>query len=108
MSARLTNLDFAQDSDFEWVPRWEREELEQEFNLLKENLLSDTLAENSVIALEKRLTHAANEAAGIAWTTEFPLLVFPALFAEFVRRERVRAERQEKIKARSQMLVETV
>ena len=38
------------------------------------------------VGLPGRLKQAANEAAGLAWTTEFPLLVFPGLFAEFARR----------------------
>jgi len=108
MSARLTTVEFPTEGEFYFAPRFEREFLERTFNELKENILSDHLDETTSVAVEKRIKQASNEAASIAWTTEFPLLVFPALFAEFARKERVNAGRQERITARTEMLLESV
>jgi hypothetical protein len=105
MSARLTNLDFDEGSRFDLEPRFERQELEARFNGLKDNLLEDVLIETETLELHPRLKHAANEAAGLAWTTEFPLLVFPTLFDEFAQRERARLNRQQKIRARTEHLM---
>jgi hypothetical protein len=85
--------------------RFDREQVEARFNGLKDNLLEDALIETETLALHPRLKHAANEAAGLAWTTEFPLLVFPELFDEFAKRERVRHTRQQKIRARTQSIM---
>jgi hypothetical protein len=105
MSARFNNVDFDEGGRFEVEPRFEREEVEARFNGLKGNLLEEALGGTQTLELQPRLKHAANEAAGLAWTTEFPLLVFPNLFDEFAQRERVRLGRQQKISARSQHLM---
>ena len=104
MSARF-NLDFDEGSRFDLEPRFERQEVETWFNGLKDELLADALDETKTLDLQPRIKHAANEAAGIAWTTEFPLLVFPELFGEFARRERARLNRQQKIRARTEHLM---
>src|SRR5687767_8877597 len=101
MSARYANLDFDEGGRFDVEPRFEREELKARFNGLKDNLLEDVLIETQTLELHPRLKHAANEAAGLAWTTEFPLLVFPQLFNEFAQRERVRHTRQQSIRAQT-------
>jgi hypothetical protein len=106
MSARLTNIDFEVGNDFELFPSLERGELEARFAQLKELLLGALLEENETLPLQPRLELAANEAAAVAWTTEFPLLVFPALLDEYARRERVRQNRQLQIQAKSQKLME--
>ena len=108
MSASYTTVEFADESEFNLAPRYERGELEQRFNDLKDNLLSEHLLDTQSLTVEKRLKTAANEAASLAWTTEFPLLVFPALFSELARRERVNAGRQERITARTEMLLQSV
>lgn len=113
MSARYNDrLDYPDEGgrfgQFDLEPqfeRFEREEVEARFNGLKDNLLEDALIETETLALHPRLKHAANEAAGLAWTTEFPLLVFPELFDEFAKRERVRHTRQQKISARSHRIM---
>ncbi len=86
-------------------PRFEREEVETRFSGLKDELLDGVLGETQTIELHRRLKHAANEAAGLAWTTEFPLLVFPTLFDEFAQRERTRHTRQQSIRARTEHLM---
>lgn len=105
MSARLTRFDFDEGDEFELPPRFERQELETRFAGLKEDLLEELLDETETLELHPRFKQAANEAAGIAWTTEFPLLVFPALFDELARRERSRQNRQQQIRARSEHLI---
>ena len=105
MSARLTRFDFDEGNQFELPPRFEKEELEGRFSGLKEELLAEVLGATETLDLHPRLKHAANEAAGLAWMTEFPLLVFPALFDELTKRERARQSRQRQIRAKTEILV---
>ena len=55
---------------------------EDEFERLKNTLLTGQLARTATPELNAPLRRAANEAAALAWNTFFPLLVFPALFEE--------------------------
>jgi hypothetical protein len=104
MSARLTRFDFDQGDAFELPPRFERRELESRFADLKEELLNELLEETETLDLHPRFKQAANEAAGLAWMTEFPLLVYPALFEEIAKRERARQQRQRQILAKTDHL----
>jgi hypothetical protein len=106
MSATLTNFDFDPGDGFELFPTIERGVLESHFAELKDELLETLLSDTETLSLQPRLEFAANEAAALAWTTEYPLLVFPALLDEFARRERVRDNRQQQIRARSEKLME--
>ncbi len=108
MSATLTHFDFEAGDGFELFPTIERGVLEGHFADLKGDLLEGLLAETDTLSLQPRLESAANEAAALAWTTEYPLLVFPALLDEFARRERVRENRQLQIRARSEQLMDAV
>jgi hypothetical protein len=108
MSARLTRVEFADQDEFELAPRFGREFVEERFSNLKDSMLNELLTETEVVNLDQRLRLAANEAAGLAWTTEFPLLVFPGLFAELARKERVIAGRQARVTARTEMILENV
>ena len=108
MSATFAEVEFDEGEEFNLPLRFEREAVARKFADLKDNLLGETIDDAENLALHSRLKHAANEAAGIAWTTEFPLLVFPGLFEEFARRERVRANRQERIIARTEDLLEAI
>ena len=67
--------------------------LENTFETLKNRLLADRLGTVSdpeqVIALRR----AAHEAVALAWATPYPLLVFPALFAEKAERRLTRFTR---------------
>ena len=105
MSARLTRFDFDEGDQFELPPRFERQELESRFAGLKDELLDGLLDQTDTIELRRRFKQVANEAAGIAWTTEFPLLVFPALLDELAKRERERASRQRAIRAKTEHLI---
>ncbi|MDX1951159.1 MAG: hypothetical protein SFY81_03185 [Verrucomicrobiota bacterium] len=76
------------------------------FNQLRDRLLSEMIEETETLALKPALTQAANEAAGLAWITGFPLLTFPILFAEKAQDYRNRLFRQERITARSSGMLE--
>ena len=106
MSAKLTNFDFEAGDAFELFPILEPGVLEGQFANLKAVLLGSLLADTHTLNLEPRFELAANEAAALAWTTEFPLLVFPALLDELARRERARETRQQQIRAKSEKLMD--
>lgn len=105
MNRALTNFDFEAGDAFDLFPTIERGVLENQFANLKDDLLGNLLEETNTVSLQPRLELAANEAAALAWTTEYPLLVFPALLDELARRERLREDRQQKIRARSEKLM---
>jgi hypothetical protein len=106
MSARLATVKFDNVPDFDVAPRFERQAVEERFAELKDILLDELLDQTEVAGLKTRIELAANEAAGLAFTTEFPLLVFPALLEELTRRERTRSVRQQKIIAETEALLE--
>jgi hypothetical protein len=108
MSATYAEVEFDAGDEFDLPVRFEREAVARKFAELKENLLGDLLEDSETISLHARLKHAANEAAGLAWMTEFPLLLFPSLFEELAKRERARASRQQRIIARTEELLEAI
>ncbi len=73
---------------------------ETEFERLKNQLLIRQLAEVPTPELIPPLRRAANEAAALAWVTQFPLLVFPVLFEEKTAVAVRQAERQARIFSR--------
>ena len=77
---------------------------EDEFERLKNRLLSEKLFANSDPALNAPVRRAANEAAALAWVSFYPLLVFPVLFEEKVRAAVRQAGRQTRILAASREL----
>jgi hypothetical protein len=79
--------------------------LEDEFERLNARLLRERLADRGTAKLGGELRRAANEAAGLAWATAFPLLFFPALFEEKVRVALKRVTRQETIRQETRDLV---
>jgi hypothetical protein len=78
---------------------------ETEFERLKDELLAQQLQQATKVELNAPLRRAANEAAALAWVTQFPLLVFPVLFAEKTAAAVRQAERQARIYANSRELV---
>ena len=74
---------------------------EDEFERLKNRLLSEKLFTNQDPALNAPVRRAANEAAALAWLEAHPLLVFPELFQEKARTARLRLQRQERLTART-------
>ncbi len=77
---------------------------ETEFERLKGQLLAQQLAVVTAPELNPPLRRAANEAAALAWVTQFPLLVFPVLFEEKTATAVRQAERQSRIYANSQLI----
>lgn len=82
--------------------------IDTEFATLQEKLLENAFSHTETLSLYGAIRQAANEAAGLAWTTEFPLLVYPSLFDEKTLTFRKREQRQQQIMARSHALVEEV
>jgi hypothetical protein len=77
---------------------------EAELERLKAQLLAERL-ETRDPQLDTQLRRAANEAAVLAWVTQYPLLVCPALFQERAEAALLRAERQEQVRQRSRELL---
>jgi hypothetical protein len=97
---RKLNAYFDPETEFE-AEVLRGEPLKQAFAGLQETLVNETLGETETLALHGPVKQAANEAAGLAWTTQFPLLLFPTLFAEKVERVRKQQNRAERIKAQT-------
>ncbi len=74
---------------------------ETELERLKNRLLREALYELTEPGVNGYVRRAANEAAALAWVTQFPLLVFPALFEEKVEAALRQAERQVSVRRRS-------
>jgi hypothetical protein len=97
--------EFAAETRFELRPKPTipfRAFQEKAFERLKNRLLVQELTEAP--ELNVPLQRAANDAAALAWATVFPLLVFPVLFEEKTDAAILRAERQARIYANSQLI----
>lgn len=108
MNQTVPRVEFAEERGFKLEPRYFSPSpgLQKRFAELQDELLAGELGETETVGLHRRLKAAANEAASLAWTSSYPLLVFPVLFAEIALRERLRADRQQRIFSRSEMLPE--
>jgi hypothetical protein len=82
--------------------------LETELERLKRRLLREALSQPQGAAASVALRWAANEAAAIAGTTAYPLLILPELFAEKARAALTKAARQEQVWQRSRNLMAEV
>lgn len=78
---------------------------ENEFERLKNRLLTRELAEAPTPELNAPLRRAANDAAALAWETLYPLLMFPVLFEEKTQAALRQVERQARIWASSRELL---
>ena len=70
-------------------------------DVLTTRLLAEQLNQVQDVALRERLRRAAAESASIAWSTPYPLLTLPELFAEKEREARGQHERQQIIQRRN-------
>jgi hypothetical protein len=77
-----------------------------DFEKLKDLLLAQALAETNNTHLYAPLRRAANDAAALAWTAGYPLLLLPLLFEEKVIAARLHTAKQQTVQARSQSLME--
>ncbi|HEX4342453.1 MAG TPA: hypothetical protein VH255_03630 [Verrucomicrobiae bacterium] len=78
---------------------------ENELDKLKEQLLRAKLNLVEQMELTAYVRRAANEAAALAWVTPYPTLVFPALFDEKAETALLQAQKQERIRERSALLL---
>jgi|SRR5688572_30331508 len=78
---------------------------ETELERLKAKLLG-RLLDATDVELYAPYRRAANEAAAVAWTTYFPLLVFPELLGEKVREVRDQHQHQQGVLARSRGIMD--
>jgi hypothetical protein len=79
---------------------------ETEFERLRSRLVTETLLAIAKPELNAVIRRAANEAGALAWVTLYPLLLFPALFEEKLRRALRQAERQAHILGHHGALIE--
>jgi len=80
------------------APTAARGPVESELEQLKARLLKPLINETADAAQNAPLKLAANEAAGLAWFTPFPLLFFPALLEEKIYAAQRQQARQELIR----------
>lgn len=72
-------------------------------DVLVARLLAERLGEVPDPALRERLRRAAAESASLAWSTPYPLLTLPELFAEKEREARRQHGRQQAIQRRNRV-----
>lgn len=77
----------------------------EEFERLKERLLSEELNKVTTTKAGPALRRAALDAAAVAWTTPYPLLVLPELLREKAATAHAYVDRQETVLRRSQILL---
>ncbi|MBM3836461.1 MAG: hypothetical protein FJ398_00635 [Verrucomicrobia bacterium] len=78
------------------------------FDELQSRLVEATLGESNSRFIRGRIDQAAREAAALAWTTPYPLLVLPELFLEKAREAGQRLDKQRRVLQRSERLVEAI
>ncbi len=102
---------FGPDIEFELTPiphAQARNAMSLRFQELQRRLVQQILQGTGNPTLRNHLQQAANEAAALAWTTAYPLLVMPTLLEEKAHAARYRTERQNRIEMRSQEIAETM
>lgn len=107
MSARPLQTKFRRETRFEVCPIINapfRGHVESRLEQLKHALLQPLLRGTGNSELHSKLIWAAQEAAGLAWLTPFPLLVFPSLFEEKVTTARKQWLKQQKIRRSARQL----
>jgi len=82
-----------------------RETEQSDLELLKNGLVRTKLTTFLENGLSPVIRQAANEAAGLAWETPFPLLFLPELFEEKFAQLRLQFEKQKQIRVRTQRLM---
>jgi hypothetical protein len=76
-----------------------------ELEELKNRLLRKLLADAQNTPENTALRRAANDAASLAWLTQYPLLVFPALLEEKAMTALRQAAKQAQIRQRSALML---
>lgn len=109
--ARYLSPQFEPDVEFELTPQpgtVSPDSVQVRFQELQNRLLEESLGETPNPILRRTLRRAANEAAALSWTTQYPLLIMPLLFHEKARSVRLRLAKQSRVLIRSQRIVEAV
>ena len=99
---------FAPETRFELAPQFAqpfRAVQETRFETLKNRLLRRLLDNAVRPELNAPLRRAANDAAALAWATQFPLLVFPELLEEKARQVQWQLQKQTQIRLRSEVIL---
>lgn len=99
---------FEPDTRFELDPKPNTETREREnaeFTRLRERLLTTLLAQTPDTDRRDYVENALCEAEALAWATAHPLLVFPTLAEEKAGEANKRAERQERIRRKSESIL---
>lgn len=106
MKTNKLNTRFDRETRFELnpAPATFRVTQDTELDRLKDRLLLGLLRGNVDPELNAPLRRAANEAAAVAWATQFPLLVFPTLLEEKARQEFRRVAKQREVFRRTKNL----
>lgn len=105
---RRVPASFERETRFDVRPRFASLARQRAVEGLKVRMLEPWLNDTGSGAIRRRLELAANEAAAIAWTTTFPLLVFPVLFEEKAAEVRHYAARQDAVHLATEAMVEAL
>jgi hypothetical protein len=84
-TARPVPTRFFREARFELSPKFApltNDQVQDAFERLKVRLLKPVITETPDPDIRRQLRLAANEAAAVAWTTPFPLLMLPVLLEE--------------------------
>ena len=76
-----------------------------ELERLKDRLLRELLQQITNPEENTLLRRAANDAAALAWATNYPVLLFPALLEEIAQEALLQRERQTRVRERSSNLL---
>ncbi|MGI8965641.1 MAG: hypothetical protein ACR2H1_06080 [Limisphaerales bacterium] len=106
-NAKKLYATFAPETHFEVEAEF-RALQQTEFERLKNRLLQQLLNDIAEAELNLLFRQAAGDAAALAWTTPFPLLLLPELLWEKARRAQLQKKKQNEIRGRSEKLVETI
>ena len=109
---RMLNPRFDAEVRFELKPqpksRKKMDRLKEDFDALQERLENSVLRESINPRLHSAVSMASNEAAAVAWTTRYPLLVMPGLFEEKLRVRLLWQQRQDRVQFQGEALVEAL
>ena len=83
------------------------QEAQQAFHQLQARLVQPVLTEADDPTTQRQLRLAANEAAAVAWTTPYPLLLLPVLLEEKTEEARRYLQRQEEVHDSNSVLAPT-
>ncbi len=105
---RRVPMRFDRQTRFKLKPRfalWSDAQAQSAFEHLKVRLMTPVLDEASDPDLQRQLRLAANEAAAVAWTTPYPLLILPVLLQEKAAEAHQYVLRREQVQDATQLFM---